>query len=246
MAGAYQPAYLQIAAELRAAIAQGDLAPGAQIPTEHDLASRYGVARTTVRQGLALLVQEGKLIARRPRGHFVRQVERLDWPAYNFEADGAADAWIAAVEAQGRRPRQEIRVEIIAPDNGVRSRLGLEPEELVVVRRRLRFVDDRPYLIADSYYPERIVGGTDIARPDDITAGARHILAAMGHKWVTHDDEIEGRAPTEDESRLLDIPAGLAVMVHTRTSSNDEGIASRVMESILPVDRHRVLYRIEG
>lgn len=246
MSSSYQPAYLQIAAELRAAIVRGELRPGAQIPTEHDLASQYGVARATVRQGLALLVQEGRLESRRPVGHFVRQVDRLDWPAFNFERDGAADAWVDAVVAQGRSPRQDIKVEIIDPPVRVRERLALSDGDLVVVRRRVRFVDERPYLLADSYYPERIVGGTDIARPADITAGARHILAEMGHKWVVHDDEIEGRMPTPDESRLLEIPAGLPVIVHTRTSSNAEGVPSRVMESVLPVDRHRVLYRIEG
>lgn len=246
MSSSYQPAYLQIAAELRAAIARGELTPGTQIPTEHELAARYGVARSTVRQGLALLVQEGKLQAKRPLGHFVRQVDRLDWPAFNFESDGAADAWIDAVKAQGRNPRQEIKVEIIEPPDHVAERLALSEGDLVVVRRRVRFVDDRPYLLADSYYPERIVGGTDIARPADITGGARHILADLGHKWVVHDDELEGRMPTAEEARLLEIPAGLAVIIHTRTSSNAVGVPSRVMESVLPVDRHRVLYRIEG
>jgi GntR family transcriptional regulator len=116
----------------------------------------------------------------------------------------------------------------------------------VVVRRRVRFVDGQPYLLADSYYPESIVGGTAIARPADITAGARHVLAEIGHKWVSHEDEIEGRAPTEDETRLLDIPPGLAVIVHNRTSANADGVPSRVMISILPVDRWRLVYKIEG
>ena len=193
-----------------------------------------------------LLVQEGLIVARRPLGYFVRQVQRLDLPLYNFESDGAADAWVEQVRAQGHTPRQEIRVEILEPDPAMADRLTLAEGALVVVRRRLRFVDDLPYLIADSYYPEAIVRGTAVAHPSDIKAGARHVLAEVGHKWVTHDDEIEGRHPTEEEARLLGIPPGLAVIVHTRTSSNAEGVPSRCMVSVFPVDRWRLLYRVKG
>jgi len=242
----WQPVYQRIAEDIRAQVMTGQLGPEAQIATEHELAAKYGVARATVRQGLMLLVQEGLIVARRPLGYFVRRVDRLDWSAYNFEREGAADAWVADVEAQGRVPRQEIRVEISEPNEGISGRLKLSPNTLVVVRRRLRFVDDVPYLIADSYYPEPIVQGSPVANPADITGGARHILADLGHKWVTHEDEIEGRHPTEDESRQLNIPPGLSVLVHTRTSSNANGIPSRVMVSVLPVDRWRVLYRVES
>jgi DNA-binding GntR family transcriptional regulator len=242
----WQPVYQRIADDIRAQVMTGQLAPDAQIATEHELATQYGVARATARQGLMLLVQEGLIVARRPLGYFVRRVERLNWSAYNFERDGAADAWVADVEAQGHVARQEIRVEISEPDKGIADRLRLPSGTLVVVRRRLRFVDDTPYLISDSYYPEPIVRGSAVANPADIPTGARHVLASLGHKWVTHEDEIEGRHPSEDESRQLNIPPGLSVLVHMRTSSNADEVPSRVLESILPVDRWRVLYKIES
>jgi GntR family transcriptional regulator len=150
------------------------------------------------------------------------------------------------VQEQGRSPRQEIRVEILEAEPTIAARLALVDGALVVVRRRLRFVDDAPCLIADSYYPEAIVRGSAVARPADIKAGARHVLAELGHRWVTHDDEIEGRHPTDEEARLLGIPPGLAVIVHTRTSSNADGVPSRCMLSVFPVDRWRLLYRVEG
>jgi DNA-binding GntR family transcriptional regulator len=242
----WQPVYQRIASDIRSQILSGELAADAQITTEHELAARYGVARATVRQGLMLLVQEGLIVARRPLGYFVRRVDRLDWPVFNFEHEGAADAWVESVQEQGRTPRQDIKVEIIQPDAAIAERLKLDKGELAVARRRLRFVDDVPYLIADSFYPEPIVRGSDIVRPADITGGARHVLADLGHKWVTHLDEIEGRNPTEDESHLLNIPPGLPVMVHMRTSSNADGVPSRVIISVLPVDRWRLIYRIEG
>lgn len=240
----WQPIYQRIADDLRSAIMTGELAPGDQLPTEHALAEQYGVARSTVRQGLAMLVQEGLAVSRRPLGYFVRHVDRLDWSCWSFEDGEQVDAWVAAVERQGRTPRQEIRVEIIEPPADIAERLGMAGDDLAVVRRRVRYVDDLPYMIADSYYPESIVRGTPIARPSDIPTGARHVLAERGHAWVAHDDEIVGRLPTETEGRVLGIPPGLAVMVHTRTSRNDEGVASRCMVSVLPVDRWTLHYRV--
>src|SRR5919108_5065637 len=46
------PLYRRIAAELRDAIARGELPPGSQLPTEQELGDRYQVSRNTVRLAL--------------------------------------------------------------------------------------------------------------------------------------------------------------------------------------------------
>ena len=57
-----QALYLQLAAHLRMAIAQGQ----SRLPTERQLADDFAVGRVTVRRALALLAQD-RLISRRPR-----------------------------------------------------------------------------------------------------------------------------------------------------------------------------------
>ncbi|GAA3181726.1 GntR family transcriptional regulator [Nonomuraea roseoviolacea] len=64
--------YLVIAAELRGRIARGELGPGAAIPSEADLRRCFGSSRNTVRQALAVLEQEGLVVAQHGRGRFVR------------------------------------------------------------------------------------------------------------------------------------------------------------------------------
>ena len=49
----------------------GALKPGDQIPTEIELAERFGVARNTVREAIKILVAMGVLEIRRPAGTFV-------------------------------------------------------------------------------------------------------------------------------------------------------------------------------
>ena len=51
----------------------GSLNPGDQIPTEVELAERFGVSRNTVREAIKILVAMGVLEIRRPVGTFVCQ-----------------------------------------------------------------------------------------------------------------------------------------------------------------------------
>jgi DNA-binding GntR family transcriptional regulator len=66
-----------LAAALRERILSGDVRPGASLP-EQELSARYGVARPTVREALAVLVHEGLLRRERNRSAYVPQVTNGD------------------------------------------------------------------------------------------------------------------------------------------------------------------------
>jgi DNA-binding GntR family transcriptional regulator len=53
------PPYQQIAAELRRQIASGELAPRSRLPSVERIVQEYGVARTTARKAVRMLVDEG-------------------------------------------------------------------------------------------------------------------------------------------------------------------------------------------
>lgn len=62
----------QIANKLRAAILTRRLAPGDRLPSQPELAARYGVARETVKRALDLLRAERLIVSRQGSGVFVR------------------------------------------------------------------------------------------------------------------------------------------------------------------------------
>ena len=66
-----QAIYLQLAAILRAQIADGELQPGRPIPSERTLMQRYGVARGTARKAVGVLREEGIVRFSFGRGTFV-------------------------------------------------------------------------------------------------------------------------------------------------------------------------------
>lgn len=67
--------YVQVADHITARIEAGDLAPGARLPAERDLAAEYGVAYDTIRRATALLRDRGLIITIIGRGTFVKPAE---------------------------------------------------------------------------------------------------------------------------------------------------------------------------
>src|ERR1700749_2030545 len=66
-----------VAALIAAAILRGDFAPGARLAIA-DLASRYAIGATPVREGLSRLVARGLIVAIGQRGFRVSEVSRED------------------------------------------------------------------------------------------------------------------------------------------------------------------------
>jgi DNA-binding GntR family transcriptional regulator len=64
-----EPAYLQLAAQLRAEI--GRMQPDDQLPSTHDLVAQTGLAIGTVQKAVKLIISEGLAYTVPGRGTFV-------------------------------------------------------------------------------------------------------------------------------------------------------------------------------
>ena len=67
-----RPAYLQLADQLRRAVAEGQYAVGARIPAVRALADEHGVAVATATKAVGVLQQEGIVVSRPGVGTVVR------------------------------------------------------------------------------------------------------------------------------------------------------------------------------
>jgi DNA-binding GntR family transcriptional regulator len=63
--------HAKIRGDLERAIRSGELPPGASVPTERELAERYGVSRATVQRAVTDMAQAGLVIRRRRAGTMV-------------------------------------------------------------------------------------------------------------------------------------------------------------------------------
>lgn len=244
----------RIADAIRRDIASGAAPPGSTLPSEEGLVAQFKTSRGTVRRALAVLVNEGLVGSRAGRGYYVRQFERLDWRPGKFEhllhrrdgPEAGADAWAAEVLAQGRQPSQEVDVSTARPPAAVADRLKLDTEsDIVVVRKRLRYVDEVPYQIADSYYPQDVAEGTAIMIPGDVTVPGG-LMSAAGHRQSRYFDEIFVRMPSPEEAFRLDLTAGTPVAEYVRTGFNGAGRPVRVIITISPGDRYRIIMEFDA
>lgn len=71
------PVSEQIASSLRESIADGTLPVGSRLPTENELAERFGVSRNSVREATRALVHSGLLTARAGDGTYVQSDSEL-------------------------------------------------------------------------------------------------------------------------------------------------------------------------
>jgi DNA-binding GntR family transcriptional regulator len=65
------PLYVQVADDVEARIAGGELLPNRPIPSENQLVQQYGVARGTARKAIQLLRERGLVMTVTGRGTYV-------------------------------------------------------------------------------------------------------------------------------------------------------------------------------
>jgi GntR family transcriptional regulator len=66
-----EPPYQQVAAILRGRVQNGQLPPGARVPSITNLMHEFGIARNTARRAIEVLKDEGLVTVRQGWGTFV-------------------------------------------------------------------------------------------------------------------------------------------------------------------------------
>lgn len=239
--------YKQIADHLRAAIGQGRLAEGEQLPSEAQLMAHYGVARMTARNALRLLQDEGLITAEHGRGVYVRArppVRRLasDRFAQRYRKEGKA-AFTIEAELAGAKPGVDrlTVTEQVAPGE-VADRLKLGDQDRVVVRSRRYLLDDRPVETAISYIPADLAEDTPISDPNPGPGGIYARLEEQGHILEKFTEEVSARMPTPEEARALNLPPGVPVFRLVRTAYDTDGRAVEVCDTIMSSEAYVLEY----
>ena len=180
-----RPALYQLIVEqIREAIARGQLRPGQRLPTERELARRFGVSRVTVRQALAALKAVGLLESRVGDGTYLRGAQEL-------YVSRLAEALRS--EAAGLLEPLEVR-RALEPYTARLAALRRSEEELAELERLLRLQEQR---LAEGLP----IGAEDRAFHHAVAQAARNRLLLALHQ-VLRDIVDEGRA------RSLQTPEG--------------------------------------
>lgn len=246
-----EPIYRRIADDLQRRIESGELARGAQIPTEIELREHYEASRNTIRDAIKWLMIRGLVETRPGQGTFV--VEKINPFVTTLTGDpetgrggGEEGVYVAEVAASRRTwENTDPRVEIQKAEPAVARSLRIEPGESVVSRHQQRFIDGTPWSLQTSFYPMTLVqqGATELLQATDFQDGTVAYLAEKCDiEQAGYRDTIAVRPPDDNEARFFKLPADGRVSVFEiyRVGFDKEGNRFRLTVTVYPSDRNRL------
>jgi GntR family transcriptional regulator len=146
------PFYFQLAEVFEDEISTGRWKPGWRLPSEPDVCAHYSLSRTTVRQALARLEQEGLVARVKGRGTFVLGRHPRSWLIQTTDAF-FRDEFLRT----GHRVTSKVlRREVAALPELATDLLGLPYGSKGMVFERLRAVDSLVALYVVNYLPEHL------------------------------------------------------------------------------------------
>lgn len=142
------PLYFQLKTILLDAIKDGEYPVDSMIPTEKELSEMFQISRTTVRQAITEMVQEGWLYRIASKGTFVARlkikqdfIKRLE--TFNDQ-----------IARTGRTPSTELlALRTAQMPAQLRKDFGAGEETRFVYLYRRRFADDEPIVTVETYLP---------------------------------------------------------------------------------------------
>lgn len=206
-----------IADTLQSEIADGLYRPGDKLPTEADLAARFGVNRHTVRHALAALAERGIVHARRGAGVFVT-LKPADYPI------GRRVRFHQNLLASGQLPSRDIhRLETRISTNAEAEALALPPAAPVHVMEGVSLADGAPIAAFLSVFPaERLPNLLD--RLADV-ASVTQALAAVGISDYTRTStRLTAIAATPLLALKLRLAEGAPILRSVAINIDDTGL----------------------
>jgi GntR family transcriptional regulator len=237
----------QIAADLRAAIARGDLAPGAVLPSERQIIMRYKTTKATAGKAVGILVSEGLVTTELGRGTFVRRQPPLRrvsaarrHAAHRNSGKPVFD--VGAID-QGRAPSREVLFVGQGPMPPKAARwLQASTGDAVAVRRRLQLLDGEPVILSTSYYPLWMASGTRLESPQALPEGPDELIESFGHHFVSGIEVFSAHMPTPEEMDLLRLHAGVPVVHLWNVDYDADGRPLQAAHDIYAGDKHEFTY----
>ena len=210
----------RIETALRQEIEGGALVEGSRLPTEAQLAVRFGVNRHTIRRAIDALSRAGLVRVEQGRGSFVAE-ELLDY------AVGPRTRFSEWIRRHSKEPSgQNVDLRLVGADAATAAGLGIAMGDDVVMLERLGFADGRPVSLSTHNFPAaRFPLLYEHFRQ---SMGISEALAASGlPDYRRLSTKVTARLPSSREASLLRMPKTQPLLVADNINVDPQG---RVVE----------------
>lgn len=236
-----EPLYRQVSDRILQCLVDGEWKPGEQLPTESQLAERFGVAVFTIRAGIGELVASNILVRKQGKGTFVARHSRSR-QRYQFshihDASGRQVFPGRELLAFGKSAAGEAVAEILQLPRG---------EKTPVFELKMLSVDERgPVSTLDIVLPARLFTGLT---PNAIRNAQENLYAVYqdecGVNVIRIEERIHAGLATPEEAKTLKIRSGAPVLRVERIASTYRNLPVEYRSRVFDATRYH--YRtVEG
>jgi len=208
----FQPLYQQIKALLTQSLISGEWGPGAAIPSEMELAARFGVSQGTVRKAIDELAAENIVMRRQGKGTFVA----------THSEDIVKLRFLRLVSADGSKELLDNRLlgceRSKAPANVARM-LEIKTGSAVIEIRRLLLFSNKPLILDRIILPAASFKGVTAARIEAFNGSMYRLYETqLGIRMVRAEERLAAVGADAGTAAALDLKPGTPLLSIERVS----------------------------
>jgi GntR family transcriptional regulator len=211
------PLYYQLKQFLISEIKSGRIQPGDYIPAEQDLVDQLGISRTTIRQTLSEMANEGYLLREKSKGTVITR------PKIDEQFLQLLESFNNEMRSKGLSPSTRVlSLQKVAAREKVRANLGLAEGDELIYLERLRFADNDPIVYLETYLPYNRFSAL---LKEDFERNSLYDLLEKNYKLsITRAvRRIEAVAATAKESAMLAIEKNAPICLVRTTAFDNSG-----------------------
>ena len=234
------PKYYQLSEILRQKIEDNVWLPHDPLPPERELESLYNVSRTTVREALNHLTDQGYIYREHGRGTFVARpkMQHSLHILHSFTDDMKMRGFSAGQQILG--------VNRVVPPTRARKQLELSSDVTKVLQiERLRFANDEPIGLHLAYLPlttEQTITAQELTEFGSLYALLETRFSLLP---LEADETLEATIADKREAELIKIKVGSPLLLLERTTFSQHRRPLEFVKMLYRADRYKYYVNIK-
>jgi GntR family transcriptional regulator len=208
----FQPLYQQIKALITQSLISGEWAPGTAIPSEMELASRFGVSQGTVRKAIDELAAENIVVRRQGKGTFVA----------THSEDTVKLRFLRLVATDGSNELLDNKLlscERSKASANIARQLEIKAGSAVIDIKRLLLFSSKPQILDRIILPSASFKGVTAERIEEFNGSMyRMYEKLLGIHMVRSEERLTAVGADADVAAALDLKQGTPLLSIERVS----------------------------
>ena len=209
----FRPLYMQIKALLEQGLEAGNWKPGEPIPSEIELAGRFGVSQGTVRKAIDALAADNLVVRRQGKGTFVATHTEENTSMFRFlriRRNDGKDEYPASRLIDVRRGKASAEAA---------RHLNLAAGDPVFVLRRVLEYSGQPVVLDEITLPAELFKGLTRARVDAYEGSMYSFFETQfGVRMLKAEEKLKAIAADAVAARILEVEPGQPLLAVDRVT----------------------------